>query len=65
MFGFFKIKKPLPKVNYTIMIRGYYVQYKDIYPPFSYIIKSKKLEDENKQLREQLKVAYTEVYKKL
>jgi predicted nuclease with TOPRIM domain len=27
--------------------------------------KIKKLEDENKQLREQLKVAYAEVYKKL
>jgi uncharacterized protein (UPF0335 family) len=46
------------------MIRGYYVQYKDIYPHFSYI-KIKKLEEENKQLREQLKAAYAEVYKKL
>ena len=27
--------------------------------------KNKKLEDENKQLREQLKVAYADVYKKL
>lgn len=27
--------------------------------------KNKKLEDENKQLREQLKVAYAEVYKKI
>jgi len=27
--------------------------------------KIKKLEDENKQLREQLKLAYAEVYKKL
>jgi predicted AlkP superfamily phosphohydrolase/phosphomutase len=27
--------------------------------------KIKKLEDENKQLREQLKVAYSDVYKKL
>ncbi|EIJ77528.1 hypothetical protein MGA3_17562 (plasmid) [Bacillus methanolicus MGA3] len=27
--------------------------------------KIKKLEDENKQLREQLKVAYAEIYKKI